>query len=98
MTRKGKGEMQQITFNFKNVKAREMSEFYKAINGDPSVAMEKIAELLAKTVVEAPVEGDISSPDTWLDLPLWGEEGSDELTWNQAVSALQEAMEQLSKK
>ena len=98
MVRKGKGEMSQIVFNFKDVKAKEMSQFYRAVNSAPEEAMDQIAGLLAKTVQEAPIEGDLKNPETWLDLPVWGEEGSEALTWNKAIQALQDAMEALTKK
>ena len=81
----------EFKFSFRGVSAREMSHLNKLLKENPEESIEQFADLLAKTVKEAPVNGPVENPDTWLDLPFWTDD-PDELCFQTCVDFLNEAM------
>lgn len=81
----------QIGFSLKNVSAREVMEFSKSIKNAPDESVLLFAGLMAKTIVSAPIEGDLSDPETYLSLPFWSD--GETLSYNDLVEALNEALE-----
>ncbi len=59
-----------ITFDLKNITARQMNTFLRAVSVND---LEVIADTLTLVVVECPAQwGDPKNPETYLDLPYFG--------------------------
>ena len=86
-----------VQFSLKHVKARDVSDFQKALHEAPHTSLDLFAGLLAKTVVSAPEEimayGALNDPETYLEVPYWGDEDPDLIIFMDLVNGLNEALE-----
>jgi len=90
---------QTVKFSMKNVKARDISTFNKKLHTDPHENFDTFAELLARTVLDAPEDvkahGPLDDPETYLSLPMWLEEGDEGILFMELVEGLGDALGKL---
>lgn len=86
-----------VRFTLRKVTAKEVSGFMKTIKLNPEEGIDRYADLLAKTVVEAPIEGDLTDPETYLNLPYYADEDENIITYNMMIDAFNEMLEKNQK-
>ena len=85
----------EVTFSLKNVTAREVMNFSKSLKENPEGSIELFAGLLAKTVMAAPIGGDLRDPETYMNLPFWVDPDSEGVSFNEMVQGLNEVLEKV---
>lgn len=80
-----------VEVDLSKVKARDVAKLASS-GGDAKVAYAAMADMLTKIVVKAPIDGDLTDPETYFDLPQFDMGDDKVVTWAGLTTFVNEIM------